>query len=114
VGHGFVVDPGHSGTRRDGDFAGNESVMVDAHGYYRASAGIVRVFRRPGVDARAVNRRATLKARRTLCGLKLHSPREVTLFAVKCMESRLIKTNLLVWVQVEAICRGRIDRPRSA
>ena len=44
--HGFVVDPGHNGTLRDGDFAGNESVMVDAHGYYRASAGIVGVFRK--------------------------------------------------------------------
>jgi hypothetical protein len=37
---------------------------------------------RPGVDASAVNRRATLKARRTLCGLHLHSLREVNPFAV--------------------------------
>src|ERR1700730_4472283 len=66
---------------------------------------------RPGVDARAVNRRATPKALRTLCSLKLHSPREVTLFAVKYMESRTIKTNLLVWVQVEAICRGASTVP---
>jgi hypothetical protein len=47
----------------------------------------------------------------TLCSLKLHSPKEVTLFAVKCMESRTIKTNLLVWIQVEAICRGASTVP---
>ena len=66
---------------------------------------------RPGVGARTVNRRVTLKARRTLRGLQLHNPREVTLFAVKCMESRTIKTNLLVSVQVEAICRGASTVP---
>jgi hypothetical protein len=36
----------HNGTRRDRDFAGNESVMVDAH--YRAGARILRVFRKAG------------------------------------------------------------------
>jgi len=53
VEHGFVVDPGHNGTRRDVDFAGNESVMVDAHGYYRATPALFGFSARPGMDARA-------------------------------------------------------------
>src|SRR6202161_1762852 len=46
---------------------------------------------RPGVDVRAVRRKVTLKARRTLCGLQQRSPRDVTAFAVRSMGSRTVK-----------------------
>jgi len=48
VGHVFFVDPGHRGAWHNSDFAGNESVMVHAHGSHGAGAGIVRVFRKAG------------------------------------------------------------------
>jgi hypothetical protein len=107
VGHDFIIDPGHNGTRREFISLGMKVL------WSMLTTGLAPAFcgssARPGVDARTMNR--TLKARRTPCGWQLHSPSEVTLFAVKRMESRTIKTNLLVSVQVEAICRGRIDGP---
>src|SRR5882724_6139011 len=62
---------------------------------------------RQGIDARVANRTVSLKARRTLCDLQRDPPKKVSGFAAKCVESRTIKTNLLVWV--EAICPKRID-----
>src|ERR1700730_11045744 len=62
---------------------------------------------RQGIDARAANRTVSLKARRTLCDVERDPPKTVPGFAAKCVESRTIKTNLLIWV--EAICRKRID-----
>jgi hypothetical protein len=49
----------------------------------------------------------SLKVRRTLCDVERDPPKTVPGFAAKCVESRTIKTNLLVWV--EAICPKRID-----
>ena len=42
-----------------------------------------------------------------LCDLQRDPTKKVSAFAAKCVESRTIKTNLLVWV--EAICPKRID-----
>lgn len=82
--------------------------MVDAH--YRA--GILRVFCKAGRGRQ--NDEQDSQSTKDALRWQLHSPSEVTLFAVKRLESRTIKTNLLVSVQVEAICRGRIGRPPSA
>src|SRR5258708_19184461 len=61
---------------------------------------------RQGADARTVNRMVSLNARRTLCDLQ-STPEDVSEFATKCIGSRTIKVNLLVWV--EAICPKRLD-----
>src|ERR1700686_5185883 len=61
---------------------------------------------RHAVDARAVNRTASLNARRTLCALQ-PTAEEIFEFATKCIGPRIVTTNLLVWV--EAIRRRRVD-----
>src|SRR6476661_4038036 len=64
-----------------------------------------------GADASTVNRTVSLNARRTLCALQATSE-DVFAFATKCIGSRTVTTNLLVWV--EAICRGAsIITPRA-
>jgi hypothetical protein len=90
VGHGFTIDPGHGGARRD--------IRTVATG---PAPALLASCARQGVDARAANRTVSLKARRTFCDLQPNSE-DVSGFGRKCIGSRAVKANLLVWV--EAIC----------
>src|SRR2546430_1246236 len=45
MGHGLIVDPGHGGAGRDGDFARREGVVVHAYGCHRIGARTIRILR---------------------------------------------------------------------
>jgi hypothetical protein len=84
--------------------------VFDAH--YRAGAGILRIFCKAGRGRQ--NDEQDSQSTKDALRLAAAQPERSYPICVKRMESRTIKTNLLVSVQVEAICRGRIDRPPSA
>jgi hypothetical protein len=89
VGHGFLVDPGHGGARHDGDFAGNESVMVHAHGRHRSGAGIICLLRQARRGRQNGEQDSQPQRTQNSCALQPASER-VFEFAPKCIGSRTV------------------------
>jgi len=90
MGHGLIVDQ-LTVCRRDGDFAGNESVVIHVHGCRGLRASVDLVLREARGGRQSSEQDASLKREECLA-LATTGPEGVRGIAAKCIESRTVKT----------------------